>query len=339
MNMALERIEEDGLVPTPHVFEVLYLFYSAENADITRGIDVVEAKKKKLTTEICHKLHNDFLSEKEEREQVKEAGDQIQETINEVSQAVNSVKNATSEFGTNIDGYSGKLNDDLSANELQGILTEIRSDTRNMLEQNTHLEKQLERSNVIMEQLKSELEVAQKAAVTDSLTGLNNRKAFDAEMDRVTEEADEDGVTFSLIMMDIDHFKSFNDNFGHQVGDQVLRLVARTIVDAVKGKDIVARFGGEEFAIILPETNLIAALQVAEILRKAVASKDIVNRANGQKLAKITLSAGVAERLPNEAVQTLIARADKALYSAKHNGRNQAVTAPSHIQQDEYGAA
>lgn len=140
-------------------------------------------------------------------------------------------------------------------------------------------------------------------------------------------------------MIDIDHFKSFNDNFGHQIGDQVLRLVARTLTDGVKGRDIAARYGGEEFAIILPETPLSAGVTVGNALRKAVATKDVVNRNTGEKLGRITMSVGVAEYVPQENISELIERADAALYTAKQNGRNQVAAAPTPDKKKTSGAA
>jgi diguanylate cyclase len=130
-------------------------------------------------------------------------------------------------------------------------------------------------------------------------------------------------------MVDIDHFKSFNDNFGHQIGDQVLRLVARTLIEGVKGKDVAARYGGEEFVILLPDTTLPAGVAVGNSLRKAVATKDVINRSSGEKLGRITMSVGVAEFTPGEKITDLIERADAALYTAKHNGRNQVAAAPT----------
>jgi diguanylate cyclase len=108
-----------------------------------------------------------------------------------------------------------------------------------------------------------------------------------------------------------------------------LRLVAKTLTDGVKGRDVAARYGGEEFAIILPETNLQAGIKVGDYLRKAVASKDVVNRNSGEKLGRITLSGGVAQYIAGEDIEDLIGRADAALYTAKHNGRNQVTAAPA----------
>ncbi len=138
---------------------------------------------------------------------------------------------------------------------------------------------------------------------------------------------DTEGV-FTLLMIDIDHFKSFNDNFGHQLAISFAACSADA-VDGVQGKDVSARYGGEEFAIILPETDLKGGVAVAERLRKAVASKDVINRNTGEKLGSITISIGVAEFFEGEKEEELIERADAALYTAKHNGRNQVAAAPT----------
>ena len=123
-------------------------------------------------------------------------------------------------------------------------------------------------------------------------------------------------------MTDIDHFKAFNDNFGHLTGDQVLRLVAMSVKANVKGQDTAARYGGEEFAIILPNTVLRSAITVADHIRKAVMTKELMKRSTGEHLGRITISLGVATLRKGDTIASLIERADSCLYAAKRHGRN-----------------
>jgi diguanylate cyclase len=127
------------------------------------------------------------------------------------------------------------------------------------------------------------------------------------------------------LMTDIDHFKNFNDKYGHLTGDQVLRLVALSVKQNVKGQDTVARYGGEEFVVALPNTELRSAFTVADHIRRAVMTKELVKRSSGERLGRITISIGVALFRPDDTAQTLIDRADKCLYAAKRNGRNRVV--------------
>ncbi len=127
------------------------------------------------------------------------------------------------------------------------------------------------------------------------------------------------------MLLDIDHFKRFNDTWGHQTGDQVLRLVAMTLKSNIKGKDIAARYGGEEFAAVLPETDLEGATIVADNIRKAVQAKELLKRSTSEKLGRVTASFGVAMLRPDDTPSTLIERADRCLYAAKRTGRNRVV--------------
>jgi diguanylate cyclase len=126
-------------------------------------------------------------------------------------------------------------------------------------------------------------------------------------------------------MMDIDHFKAFNDNYGHQTGDQVLRLVAVTLKSNIKGRDHAARYGGEEFAAILPDTDVRGARLIAEKIRKAVHAKELLKRSTNQKLGRITVSIGAAQVQREESLHELIERADACLYAAKRAGRNRVI--------------
>jgi diguanylate cyclase len=326
---ALEKIQVEGLSPIPENFELWYVYYSGENPEITRAIDILIAAQQEINNERCQELHQRFLSDTTENERVKQAGDRVQTTIKEVNSIVSNVKDATSKYSSTLSNVTEKLNKKSSPEEIEKAVKMVMADTQSMIEHNQKLEEQLSKSSQAMKEMQRDLEQVRKEALTDSLTNLANRKAFDAEIRRIAHEMGSAGQTFSLVMMDIDYFKSFNDNYGHQVGDQVLRLVARTLIEGVKGRDMAARFGGEEFALILPETNTQGALKVADSLRRAVAGKEVINRNTGDKLGRITLSGGVAQFLPGEDIDDLIARADAALYTAKHNGRNQIAAAPA----------
>ncbi len=326
---ALERIERETLPATPDIFELWYCYFAGQSAEVTRAIDILIANNQKITEDRCRELYHRFLSDSQTEETVRRAGDQINATLQTVSGVVQDVKSATSEYSGKLEDVSDQIDSIKSPAELKALVQSMMSDADAMVARNQKLEAELDRSSHVMEELQRDLETVRKEAMTDGLTGLSNRKAFDAAIRRVAEEAAESGGTFSLLMVDIDYFKNFNDNFGHQIGDQVLRLVARTLTDGVKGRDIAARYGGEEFAIILPDTPLDAGVHVGNTLRKVVATKDVINRNTSEKLGRITMSVGAAEWRPGENITDLIERADAALYTAKHNGRNQVAAAPT----------
>jgi len=335
---ALERMHSDKIPPAPKNFEVWYVYYAGVHPQIRQEIDNLIEENGKLTEQDCRALHDKYLSNREEQELYQKAGDQIHSTLEDVSGLVTNVRNATSDYSVTLESVNEKLSNSDSKEDLENVLKSVASDTNKMLEHNKKLEHQLDKSSKAMDELKRDLERVRREAMTDSLTGLANRKSFDEQIARLKSDCDRQGKIFTLLMMDIDHFKSFNDNFGHQVGDQVLRLVARTLVDGVKGRDIAARYGGEEFAIILPETNLNAGVAVADNLRKAIATKEVVNRSTGEQLGRITISVGVAQFYNEEEIESIIERADAALYTAKHNGRNQVAAAPTPHERDQASA-
>jgi diguanylate cyclase len=332
---ALARIAAEALAPSPDNFALWYVYYSGQNPDVKKAIDILIANSQDINNERCRELYLRFLAEGRDEETVRRAGDQLNATIKNVSGAVRDVKSATSAYTDTLGSMSGRIKDVKDPTELKNMLTTVMSETKVMLEQNVKLEEQLDYSAHVMEELQRDLENVRREALTDGLTGLANRKAFDMEIKRISGEALESGKAYTLLMLDIDHFKSFNDNYGHQIGDQVLRLVARTLTDGVKGRDVAARYGGEEFSILLPETPIEAGVHVGNALRKAVATKDVINRNSGEKLGRITLSVGVAEFYPDEEIADLIERADGALYTAKHNGRNQVAAAPTPTRRKE----
>lgn len=320
---AFEKLKAEGLMPVPENFEVWYVYFSGDNPEVTHAIDVLIAAKQKINDERCLEIHQRFLSDSFENDRVKKAGDRVQQTIKEVNSIVGNVKEATGKYNSTLSEVSKSLGPNAKKEDVEKAVKSMMAGTQDMMQHNHVLETQLQRSSQAIKEMQRDLDQVRKEALTDSLTGLANRKAFDNEIHRIARDADENGQTFSLVMLDIDFFKNFNDTYGHQVGDQVLRLVGRTFIDGVKGRDTASRFGGEEFALILPETNLQGAMKVAEILCKAVAGKEIINRNSGDKMGRITLSGGVAQHLAGESIEDLIERADAALYESKRAGRNQ----------------
>jgi diguanylate cyclase len=193
--------------------------------------------------------------------------------------------------------------------------------TREMQNANSELENRLKTSVQQMATLQSNLEAIRVESLTDPLTLLANRKSLETAMDKLFHE----NRVFSLLVTDIDHFKTFNDRYGHLTGDRVLRLVAGTLKQSVKGRDTAARYGGEEFVILLPETGLRPAMTVAETIRRSVMNKELVKRSTGENLGYVTLSIGVATRRDSDTSESLIGRADACLYAAKRAGRNRVV--------------
>jgi diguanylate cyclase len=202
------------------------------------------------------------------------------------------------------------------------LVTEIIDTTRSMIVLNNQLSQRLTSSVKEASQLKKSLEALKRESTIDHLTKLYNRKWFDTVLDQSKMDSDAQDSPLSLLMIDIDYFKKFNDTYGHQLGDQVLKLVARTITDCVGETDTPARYGGEEFSVILPHCSLEKALEKAESIRKTVAGRKVTNRTTGQVLGQVTLSVGAAQYEPGEPAADLIQRADGALYFAKNNGRN-----------------
>ena len=216
---------------------------------------------------------------------------------------------------------SGQLGADRAPADVRKLVEGLIAATRAMEERTKSLEGELQASSAQVHELRGKLDDVRKESMTDPLTNIANRKAFDEAVEQGRKAA-EDGEDVCLLMCDIDHFKKFNDSWGHQTGDQVLRLVASCLSENVKGRDTAARYGGEEFAVLLRGTTLEAATHVANQIRNTVETKKLVKKSTGDILGTITISIGVAKFTHGEGTESVIRRADACLYGAKHNGRN-----------------
>jgi diguanylate cyclase len=224
-----------------------------------------------------------------------------------------------------LSGATAELSVAQNRDQVKTIVQSLTKSTREMRETNTALRDRLRLSKSEISDLQQSLEAIRAESLTDPLTGLGNRKYFDRSIDVAVENALASGEPLSLLMFDIDHFKSFNDSYGHLTGDQVLRLVGMSLKQTIKGQDITARYGGEEFAVVLPNTALRQALTVADHIRRAVMAKELKKKSTGEILGRVTISVGVSMLKPGDDTDSLIERADACLYAAKRNGRNRVI--------------
>jgi diguanylate cyclase len=184
---------------------------------------------------------------------------------------------------------------------------------------------QLEESHLQVVQLQTNLDRAEEAGLRDVVTAVGNRRFFDACLVEEVERARRASDDLCLALADIDKFKRVNDRFGHLVGDRLLRLFANILVQNVRRQDKVARFGGEEFALMFPGARLVDAISAVERIRLILESKQWTIEASGERVGKVTASFGVARLRANESANDLLQRVDQRLYEAKAQGRNRVV--------------
>ena len=323
---ALSLMEKQEIPFNPNNFTVWYHYTSGADPELKRTLDILLDNKREITDRVSSEIFQKFFTLAHEESVINEAATKLETEVSKVLEKLSEAGDGAAEYGKTLETFSGDLGDGGDSGALNSIIAGVLTATREMEQRNKSLEGELDNSSEEINRLKSDLELMRQEATTDALTGIANRKKFDEEMRGTVTEAMEEGTSLCLVMMDIDHFKNFNDTYGHQVGDQVLKLLASTLKNGTKGQDTAARYGGEEFAIILPRTDLDGAFRLADALRKTISVKELVNRTTGEKMGQITVSAGIAQFEMGEPITEFIARADQALYMAKNAGRNRVVS-------------
>ncbi len=322
-NRALDRIAAEGLDPYPANFTLWYSYYSDILPDLRRMIDVLVRSGQPFSQVRCDELFQRFFGTDAEARAIREAGERTQNAIAKLQEVLRETEVVISRYGEALGGFRLTLEETVPLERLRAAVAAIASETDAIAEEHRRLQRRLAETGSALSQLRARLYSARRELMIDSLTGIANRKGFDSALADAVAAAQAERQPMSLLMIDLDHFKSFNDRHGHLVGDMVLRLTAKVLTDCVKGRDTVARFGGEEFAIILPGTSLGDAVIVADNVRQTLGRKQIINRNRTENFGTITLSVGATEYRVRESPHDLISRADSALYLAKRNGRNQ----------------
>jgi len=324
----MQRMEDLGIAPTPKNYAVWYGYCEGTNQDLKRAVDMLGHRPEAFTPEKNEELYARFFGTDTENEALRDIGGMLQNAMANVLSGVGGAGTEAARFTEFLSTVSDQIEDsEAVAGPFRGLLRDIGRETRRMREETKSLESKLNAASGEVEVLRKSLEIVRHEAMTDGLTGLANRKYFDHTLRRETTRAMEEGCELSLLLLDIDHFKKFNDTYGHQLGDQVLRVVAKAMVEVIPPSTVAARYGGEEFAIVCPNGTQEDAIALGEVVRSTVASKRIVRKTTQEELGNITMTIGVATYIPGESIRHMISRADEALYRGKQNGRNQVVEA------------
>lgn len=319
---ALKQIKRCEVPAFPRHYELWYTYSAGFDQKLNMAINEVLRARGKVSLEETTYLYETYLSPYRLGDKLDQFGSNFSDQIETMLESLGQNMEVNSEYSTTLSDLSNKLGAAKNAGGVRDVIHQLVKATAVMRASHEEMEDQLKHSQKQVAELKDNLEAARFENLTDELTGLGNRRLFDQTMARKVQNSSGFGTSFCLIMLDIDHFKKFNDTWGHQTGDQVLRLVGMTIKNAISAPNIAARYGGEEFGVILPDTTLDEALMQADHIREAIKDRKLVKRSTGEKLGNVTISAGVASFEKEDTALTLVERADAALYSAKRAGRN-----------------
>ena len=323
---AVAQLRRNENAAYPRHYELWYSYCGGFNHALNRAVNDILRSKGRIDTSELQAIYHQFISPSRLSDRIEDVGGRISGEIDGVVEAMTRTMEANSSYADTLSEASTELGTGPEATRVVGIVGNLIEATQKTEKINRDLEGQLADSQKQISELKESLDALRFESLTDELTTLANRKHFDQSLERAVAEAAEFDEPLSLLITDIDNFKTFNDTFGHQTGDQVLRLVALAVKQAIRAQHLACRYGGEEFAIILPKTDLLAAEALAERIRTMVMEKELKKRSTGETLGFITVSIGVATFRKTDTTVSLIERADTALYLAKRAGRNRVCT-------------
>jgi diguanylate cyclase len=323
--LALGQIRSLRQTAVPRNYEIWYVYATGYNAHLNKIINETLARNGKLTETDLEQIYETYLSHIKTSDRIDKVGARVIGEIDDVMRFINDALGMSANYNASLAGASERLLSAENRDQVKAIVEFLVNSTQQMRATNKALEQRLILSKADISSLQQSLEAIKAESLSDPLTGLANRKYFDRSIQMAVQNALASGEPLSLVMFDIDHFKYFNDTYGHLTGDQVLRLVATSLKQTIKGQDITARYGGDEFAVLLPDTALRQALTVADHIRRAVMSKELKKKSTGEMLGRVTVSIGVSMLEPGDNTESLIERADVCLYAAKRAGRNRVV--------------
>lgn len=323
----IAEMEKVGVWPTPLNFEIWLHYLGDPEGPLAREIKRLLKDAVVISDETSEMLAAAFLPRGRLSEEIRDAGAVLDRELASVASAIAKAHKTQADYGETLAGASETMEAVQDPSALKTLVGGLSIATKRVRRETAILEKRLESSNKEVARLRDHLEQVRRDAMTDALTNLANRKAFDERLAELCVEGGPSPLT--LAVLDIDHFKRFNDTWGHQTGDQVLRYVATVMSRICTGNRFAARFGGEEFAILFPGEAAGTVMAALENIRHEVASRSLRRRSTNDDLGAVTISAGFAEHWAGETAAAFLERADAALYASKRAGRNCVSSAPA----------
>lgn len=304
----------------PQTYTIWYEHVAGINPRLSTELEQRIARRESLTDDEIWRLHANFVIARD-AEALERMQQRLQTLLSDTATTASNVGLEATQFNQTLQVHKSQLNQPIGIDLIANIVAELITDTERMRVVTHELSEQLERTTQEARNLSEQLKQAEHQAKLDPLTGMLNRRGLEQRMQSFLEDAGSlhGGV---MLLADIDHFKQLNDTYGHLLGDKVIRSVAQLICESIKGRDIAARIGGEEFAIFLPDTTVEGAAILAKRICASTASRSIRRSGTDQSVDRVTISVGVAGATTTDNLESLLDRADKAMYAGKQAGRN-----------------
>lgn len=320
--LAIDSLVSHGIKPDPDNYAVWLYYHNGSELELKFEINRLIDEGTAIDESICSALYNRYIAKKDFSDDIFLTGKNVAKEISGIMEDITNAEINAKQFGQTLSETKTRLAKNNKPDDLKSIVDNL-SDATDKMEQNTKsLEDKLKNSRQEIDTLRTELEIARSEAITDALTGLYNRKHFDQFLNEQIEKSNKTRKELSMIFGDIDHFKKINDTWGHQTGDQVISYVAGVLKREAPKGCIAARIGGEEFAIIAPNTDIFHAKIIADKIRTTIEKKKLIRRSTNEDLGNVTISLGVTSFVYNETKELFIKRADTGLYKSKTEGRN-----------------
>lgn len=319
-DLANELLLKHSIPPTPINYSVFFVYVSGTTPELNKSINLQLKENKTVDCVFIADLFNKHISTNEHVEKAVLAplNESIDNLLTKLDEQVLSDKAAVED----LEKIDKALANQKQAGSLSQIVNYLVKTVSNSVAQHKVLSEELSKANTEMSELKEKLNESKKEAISDALTGLLNRRGCEEKLDKLDIEQ-----THTSLVIDIDHFKKINDNFGHFIGDKVLQRVANSIKATISDLDIAVRYGGEEFIVVIVNKDISQAKSIAERIRLSVSNLKLKEKSSDSYLPQVSVSIGVAQTKGEREWQQVFERADKALYEAKSSGRNCTVLA------------